>query len=186
MRPWPRCGALLQQSHGGCGRHPACHQAGRSQGRGAFHQRGQRSRTRTGAVVPARLTPAEDRLDAYRGFADIDHFAAVATLDQIADKRYQPRHPAVRRRSRSRGTSRSMSWTLSSDGEPPPALPTPPSLTFSRCSEARCQHDSQLGQVATGGGSPSVTSSETSTRQSMISEVAGIDRDHRDGALGPG
>ncbi|WP_343901413.1 N-6 DNA methylase, partial [Nocardioides aquaticus] len=27
-------------------------------------------------------------LDAYRGFADIDRFAAVATLDQIADKSY--------------------------------------------------------------------------------------------------
>lgn len=25
-------------------------------------------------------------LDAYRGFADVEHFAAVATLDQIADK----------------------------------------------------------------------------------------------------
>ena len=27
-------------------------------------------------------------LDAYRGFADVDQFAAVATLDQIADKGY--------------------------------------------------------------------------------------------------
>ena len=81
-------GLFYNSPDGGRRRHPARHQARRAPGQGAVHQRRQRGRPRTGPVVPARVPPAEDPRRLPRLRATSTGFAAVATLDQIADKGY--------------------------------------------------------------------------------------------------
>jgi type I restriction enzyme M protein len=72
-------------------------QAGRTQGQGAVHRRGERGHARAGAELPQARAPAAHP-GAFKAFADAPGFARVATLAEIARQRRQSVDSAVRER----------------------------------------------------------------------------------------